>query len=349
MRVLSKPSTANCDLEMYVRYLLSEPQRTSCTGLSEILEDVSHDSINRFLLREKYTPQDLQKDISNKVDYYGGTLSVDDMVIDKPYTDSTKSHLIGYFYSGKHHRVVKGVNLVTLYYTDRHDVCVPINFRIVDPSENKTKNEYFREMLQEVLSWGFTPLFVTGDSWYSSIENLKFIRKCGPGILFGIDSNRIISVEKGNYCQVQSLTDWDDSGKIVYLKGFGMVRVFKQKCKDSFRYYAVALPEIKMLDDFDQGDFKRVHGAHWNIERFHRATKQLCSIEKFQVRNAISVKNHIFCSIVGFIKLELARTNSAISNWYQLKKDLYIDIVRDFVCEGLEGFQRSNLTHVVNA
>ena len=48
MRILSKPTTANGDLEMYVRYLLSEPQRTNYTGLSEILEDVSHDNINGF-------------------------------------------------------------------------------------------------------------------------------------------------------------------------------------------------------------------------------------------------------------------------------------------------------------
>ena len=45
-------------------------------------------------------------------------------------------------------------------------------------------------------------------------------------MLFGIDSNRIISVEKGSYCQVQAIKDWNDSGKKVYLKGFGMVRIF---------------------------------------------------------------------------------------------------------------------------
>ena len=204
-------------------------------------------------------------------------------------------------------------------------------------------------MLQEILAWGFKPNWVTGDSWYSSIENLKFIRKYNLGMLFGIDSNRIVSLKKGSYCQVQAIETGDESGKKVYLKGFGMVRVFKQKCKDSFRYYTVAMPAIEMLDDFTDGDFKRVHGAHWNIERFHRAAKQLCSIEKFQVRNAISVRNHIFCSIIGFIKLELARTNAIISNWYELKKDLYIDIVRDFVRKGIDGVNDSILTHVVNA
>ena len=349
MRTLSRPSTANCNLEMYVRYLLSEPQRTTCTGLSEVLTDVSHDSINRFLLREKYSPSDLLKDIEGKVDYIGGTVSIDDMVIDKPYTDSNKSHLIGYFYSGKHHRAVKGINIVTLYYTDPHDVCVPINFRIVDSNDNKTKNEYFREMLKEILDHGFKPDWVTGDSWYSSIENLKFIRKYDLGMLFGISSNRLISLAKGSDCQVQTIDDWNDSGKNVYLKKFGMVRVFRQKCKNSFRYYAIAMPDVNMLDTFSGGDFNRIHGFHWNIERFHRAAKQLCSIEKFQVRNANSVKNHIFCSLIGFIKLEFARTSAVISNWYELKKELYVDIVKDFINKGIYGINNSALAHVVNA
>lgn len=70
----------------------------------------------------------------------------------------SKADLIGYYWSGKHKRVVKGINIITLYYTDPHDFCVPINFRIYDSNDNKTKNDYFREMLEEVLLWGLNPL-----------------------------------------------------------------------------------------------------------------------------------------------------------------------------------------------
>ena len=41
----------------------------------------------------------------------GGTLSVDDSVLDKPYSYSVA--LVGHFWSGKHHRSVKGINLIT--------------------------------------------------------------------------------------------------------------------------------------------------------------------------------------------------------------------------------------------
>lgn len=46
--------------------------------------------------------------------------------------------------------------------------------------------DYFREMVEEVEAWGIELAWVTGDSWYSSLENLKFLRNEKVGFLFGI-------------------------------------------------------------------------------------------------------------------------------------------------------------------
>lgn len=46
----------------------------------------------------------------------------------------------------------------------------------------------------------------------------------------------------------------------------------------------------------------RVPDAHWTIEKFHRAIKQVCNVERFQVRNENPIKNHIFCALEAFIK-----------------------------------------------
>ncbi len=56
---------------------------------------------------------------------------------------------VGYFWSGKHKRSVKGINL---YYTDTKGQHLPINFRVYDKSEGETKNDYFRDILEEVLA-----------------------------------------------------------------------------------------------------------------------------------------------------------------------------------------------------
>jgi len=109
MRTITKPSTAQCTLSTYISFLLSEPKNASCTRLSDIL-DISHDSINRFLEREDYTPKDLFNLVKNQITLSGGTLSVDDSVIDKPYRNPNKTELVDYFWSGKHKRVVKGTS-----------------------------------------------------------------------------------------------------------------------------------------------------------------------------------------------------------------------------------------------
>jgi hypothetical protein len=43
---------------MYMGFLMSEPKSSTCTRLAEVM-DISHDSVNRFLLRESYEPKDL--------------------------------------------------------------------------------------------------------------------------------------------------------------------------------------------------------------------------------------------------------------------------------------------------
>jgi hypothetical protein len=176
-RQLSKPSTAKCDCDLYTLFLMAEPKYVSCSRLGTVMGDRSHDSINRFLLREKYPPKDLFDENKDKMVLEGGTLSVDDSVIDKPYRDPKKTDLVSYFWSGKHKKSVKGINLISLYYTDILGNSYPVNFRIYDKKEGKTKNDYFLEMLDEVESWGLKPAWMTGDSCYSSRNNLKSLKK----------------------------------------------------------------------------------------------------------------------------------------------------------------------------
>ena len=108
-------------------------------------------------MREQFTAKDLFEEVKTKIHLKGGTLSIDDSVLDKPYRDPNKTDLIGYFWSGQHKRTVKGINLITLYHTDIANQSYPVNFRIYDKREGKTKNEYFLEMVAEVKSWGLKP------------------------------------------------------------------------------------------------------------------------------------------------------------------------------------------------
>ncbi len=184
MRVLSKPSTAKCNLNLYTLFLLAEPKSVSCQRLSQILEQLSHDSINRFLVRERYTPRDLFECVKSRIELHGGTLSGDDTVFDKPYSNPSKTAWVDYFWSGKHKKVVKGINLITLYYTDLAGVSVPVNYRLNDKNDGKTKHDYFREMLFEVVEWGLRPAVITADRRQCLCGNPYTPETPGMGVSF---------------------------------------------------------------------------------------------------------------------------------------------------------------------
>lgn len=327
MRKLSRPSTAKCTLSMYISYLLSEAKYVSCSRLGELM-NISHDSVNRFLNRENLGHKELFSESKKQLELEGGTLSVDDTVLDKLY--SYYMSLVDYFWSGKHHRSVKGLNLITLYYTDIKGNHLPINYRIYDKSEGKTKNDYFLEMLEEVLEWGVKPSFVTGDSWYSSVQNLKVIRNHHLGLQFGLKSNRRVSLKKNQFVQIQKL-DIPEEGLEVWLREFGHVRVFRTMLKNQQRHYAVYLPNNEPLAVFDRKRFIELHNKHWQIEQYHRVIKQVCHIEQFQVRSQTAIRNHIFSSLCAYVRLQHLRVTDLISNCYCLQRNLFNQVIRSFI------------------
>jgi hypothetical protein len=345
MRELTKPSSEKCTLAMYINFLLGEPRRGTCNRMSEIM-GISHDSINRFLQREEYEGKDIIE--LGKIELEGETLSVDDTVLEKPYSEETE--IIGYYWSGKHKKTVKGINQITLVYTDIKGTTVAVNYRIYNKTEGKTKNDYFIEMLEEVLAEGIKPSYVTGDSWYASQENLKTIRDAGIGFLFGLERNRLCCEEGEKYKQIQR-TEVPETGLLVELKGVGEVKVFRMEFKNGFRHYVQYTPDLKSLVNLTYSEFKEVHNQHWQIEQFHRVTKQVCNIEKFQVRTTRAIENHIFCAICSFIKLEFMRVDNIIANWYQVQRNLFNQVIHAFIQASIntEGSFESQLRSLVNA
>lgn len=70
-----------------------------------------------------------------------------------------------------------------------------------------------------------------------------------------------------------------------------------------------------------------VSNFRWNVEQFHRETKQVTGIEGNQCRRARIVRNHIACSILVWIRLKqvAVETNRTV---YRVKHDLLDDYLR---------------------
>jgi hypothetical protein len=90
-------------------------------------------------------------------------------------------------------------------------------------------------------------------------------------------------------------------------------------------------PEIKETEVITRSDFLTTHSIHWGIECYHRAIKQLCGIKKIMVRSSPAIVTHFFCSIRAVVQLELMRAEALIDNWYEIQRNLSLEVARDFI------------------
>lgn len=111
-----------------------------------------------------------------------------------------------------------------------------------------------------------------------------------------------------------------ESGLVVYLKEFGWVKVFAQDFKSEARYYILFLPQLAALKSLTRERFKQVHDRYWQTLSFHQVIKQVCNIERFQVRDQQAIRNHFFCALRAFGKLQTMRIEGLIDNLYQVSR-----------------------------
>lgn len=303
-----------CSLELYTNFLIANQNRYSGSELSRVspVEDLCHDSVSRWLSSSNFTPSDLWNQVKNLVDVKTGYLLCDDTLLNKQY--SRVNELAKKQYSGNEHGLVNGICLVNLLWTSG-DEFIPVDYRIYKKdSDDKTKNDHFQDMLKRAEGRGFSPLYVLIDSWYSSISNLKLIRKFCWNFICSLKSNRKISVIQGTYIPVADLDLAEKQVRKVWLKEFGYILVCKIVDKKGDITY-LATSDLN-LQDYD--NFVNHFQQRWKIEEFHRGIKQTTGIEKCYSTLASSQKTHIFASFVAFIKLEIRRLKEKIS-WYEQK------------------------------
>ena len=144
--------------------------------------------------------------------------------MDKPY--SHQIELVTRHWSGKHHRVVQGINLISTIWTDGSAI-VPVDFRIYCPDKDgKNKNDHFRDMVQAAEERQFHPDCVIFDSWYSSIDKLKLIRSLKWHWCTRLKSNRLVDPDHTCNRPISEI-DIPPEGKVVHLRQYGFIKVFR--------------------------------------------------------------------------------------------------------------------------
>ncbi len=301
-----------CTVLDYINFLIAASTVYSCTEAarcySSLVNAPSHDCFTRLLQNQSSDTESLWTEVRKFVTPKEGYMIVDDTVLDKPYSE--KMGFVRYQWSGKHHRTVKGIGLVTLVWTDGTTV-IPLDFRIYNIDEDdKTKNDHFLDMLDKAEERGFNPEFVLFDTWYASVKNLKAIRKKEWHFLTRLKNNRLVNPDNKGNVPLETV-DIPPEGLVVHLKAYGFVNVFRIVSKDGDTQHWVT--DVQDMDESKREDLAK---KSWKIEEYHRGIKQFCGVEKCQARKEESQRAHIMFSLRAFFRLELQRIKSGIS-WFE--------------------------------
>lgn len=317
----------------YCQYLLVSQINYTLTNYAEHTEKFSHDMANRYLAGDEIRPRLVWENVESEVVQTPyGFLVFDDTVIDK--SSSHNIELVRRQYSGNAHGVIKGIGVVTCVYVNpKLDQFFIIDFRIYDPDgDGKTKLDHLQDMLLNcVYQKGLAFWAVLMDSWYATKAIMLQIERFGKIYYCPLKDNRQVDDSGGlqPYRRVDSL-EWTEAeqqhGKRIKIKGFPgehKVKVFRVVLSTQRTDYVVtnemAQDNVKVVQD--------VCGFRWKVEQFHRETKQLTGIESCQCRKARTVRNHIGCAILVWVRLKQV-AHETQQTVYQVKHGLLDDYLR---------------------
>ena len=314
----------------YCQYLLSSPINYTLTNLSEHLDGISHDRINRYLRGEKLTPRLLWDNVEEMVQTSANAYIIfDDTVLDKH--SSSRIELTRRQYSGNEHRVIRGIGLISCVYVNvETGQFWVIDYRLYDPDgDGHSKLEQVGEMLNGVVYSKQLPFTsVLMDSWYASQKLMGQIDQLGKVYYCPLKRNRRVDDSGGTqpYQRIDELVWTPDElaqGKLIKVRGFP-----KDKKVKLFRVtISTNRTEFVATNDLSQASTDAVQDVcdvRWKIEEFHRELKQLTGVEACQCRKARIQRNHIACALLVWSQLKgiAYQTGKTV---YQIKQGMLSD------------------------
>ena len=325
-----------CSEHDYIAFLVAAQNVFSCTEAARCQPErpttPAHDAFTRLLTRVPPDTAALWEEAEPFVRRREGLLILDDTTLDKPY--AKRMDLVTRHWSGKHRSVVWGINLQTLVWAGPAGgdtwSAVPCDLRIYDtdgptpPRRGGRENEQFREMLAVASERGFEPACVLFDSWYSSLDNLKGVRDLGWDFLTRLRSNRTVNPDRSGHAAVSDVETGPD-GREVFLKGYGLIRLFRTVSPDGRAEYW-ATNRLSMTRD-ERDDLER---ESWGIEAYHRSLKQHCGVERSAARSAVGQANHLLLSVRAYLRLEVHRVRTGTSH-FEAKASIVRDAIRSFL------------------
>ena len=313
--------------EQYIEFLISTPVNYTCTHLSDHMSGVSHDSIADFLQSQRLTAQSIWSYAEPLIDDTEESfLIIDDSVQEKPHSKAIA--FVYPHYSGNKHAIVRGIDIVNMVHSSGDGDYYPVDYRIYAPEYIKaTKNDHFLAMLKNAFDVRkLRAKYILFDSWYASVDNLKYIHRQDRIFYTTLKSNRLVSITKEEgYIHLQDI-EWTKerltTGLSVKLKEVPFrVQLFKVVAKNGDIDWVITNdPNPNLTTTIVRGQ----NDVRWDVECFHRELKQLTGIEKCQCRSSWAQRNHIACCYQAWLALKV-HASKFKKTLYRVQNELLSD------------------------
>lgn len=334
--------------DLYTDYLISSFGPVTATGLSRMLDGQrSHDQVTRLLNCEPKNSADLWKVVKplvRTIESVEGTISIDDSISEKPYTD--ENDLIAWHWSHSFERHVKGLEFLTAYY-NVGDVSLPIAFDLVekteaylDPKTGQTKrrsplskNQRYLMLLRVAVHNQVLFRYVLNDVWFASAKNMKYVKlELQKDFIMPLKSNRKVALsatdqQKGRYRAVETLALPAGTTREIWLEDvpFAVLLIKQVFTNDDGSTGVRYLVTSDLTLDYDR--ITKLFQKRWGIEVYHKSLKQNASLEKSPTRTETTQRNHLFASLCAYVKMERLKIKTRQSH-FALKSKLYLSAVK---------------------
>jgi DDE superfamily endonuclease len=339
--------------DLYTDYLISSFGPTTATGLSALLDgQLSHDQVTRLLASEPKTSADLWKIVKplvRAVESADATISIDDSISEKPYTD--ENDIIAWHWSHTFERHVKGLEFLTAYYQVA-GVSLPIAFDVVEKNEQYvdaktgktkrrspiTKNQRYLTLLRVAVHNQVQFRYVLNDVWFASADNMKYVKTTlKKDFIMPLKSNRKVALSQngersGPYLAVSTLDLPANTTCQVWLETvpFPVLLIKQVFTNDDGSTGIRYLVTSDLTLSYDH--IAKLFQKRWGIEVYHKSLKQNASLEKSPTHTETTQRNHLFASLCAYVKLERLKIKTKLSH-FALKSKLYLSAVKSAYSE----------------
>ena len=304
-------------------------KNTTLQEINDLFCETNQSSLNRFVSHSKFDLNDLNRlrlsQVNDKISFREkGILIIDESLKHKT---GREMELAGFHRSGITKKIEWGHMVVNSLYSDLENNIFPVSselyVREVDCEKDnikfKTKREIGIEQIDFALQNNLPIKLVLADAGYDGVEFLNSVIKRGLDFCIGVRTSTKISVNRQKRTNIAK-----------YLENFGFEKNHKKlKFKSKiYEYHTVNISvrkigKLKLViskiqgDDelkcyftnlkIDDMDIIKILTKRWEIESFHRDTKQHLGFESYQVRKGRGMQVVALAILTAYTQIFLAK------------------------------------------